>query len=462
MTPTPTPTHPGGSGPAPAAPRRLLAVLGAIRRRPGRSLAVLALLALTAVGIGMGGAQLWAAYHLRAARRDLDRYHPAEAGDHLAKCLRVWPDDPEVLFLAARAARRSGLFDMADDFLNRTQELRGRDDDVVLERALLAAERGDVDDVLKFCKARAEANGPDAPLVCEALARGCLRAYPYRLRDADGALTLWLERDPDNPMALMLRGRLDHERFADTASAAAFRRALEIDPELDEARDRLTRLLMDINQHAEALPHLEYLRRRQPGEPGLVVRQAQCLQQVGRQEEAAALLDVVLKQYPNLGSALAARGKLALAVGQDAEAEAFLRRALERTPYDATLLPALQTCLSHQGKTDQARELAPRVKQAKEDMERLDELISKVLINHPDDAAAQYEAGTILLRIGAYEEGLRRLEAATRLDPRHVKAHQALADFYQRAGEPLKAAKHQRLAREAAEETGEGDPDAKR
>jgi tetratricopeptide (TPR) repeat protein len=439
----------------------LLAVLAAVRRRPGRSIAVLVLLTLIAVGLGMGGAQLWAAYHFRAARRDLARYHPAEAGDHLAKCLRVWPDDPDVLFLAAQAARRSGLFDMAEDFLNRAQELRGRDDQAVLERALLTAERGDVDDVLKFCKARAEANDAESPLVLEALARGSLRAYPYRLNDADWALGVWLGRDPDNPMALMLRGRLDHERFADTAAAAAFRRALEIDPELDEARDRLARLLLEINQPAEALPHLEYLRGRQPWEPALAVRQAQCLKELGRQEEAVSLLDQVLAFHPNLGSALALRGKLALQAGQDAEAEGFLRRALERTPYDASLLPALHDCLSHQGKNDQVRELDARVKQTREDMERLDTLLGEDLQRRPDDLAAQYEAGTILLRIGAYEEGLRRLEAVTRLDPRHVKAHQALADFYQRAGEPLKAAKHQRLAREAAEAAGEAKPDAK-
>jgi tetratricopeptide (TPR) repeat protein len=431
--------------------RFLAAVVETLRRRPGRTLGVLLLLGLTAAGLGLVGMQLWAAYHFRAARRDLARYHPAEAGDHLAACLRVWPNDPDVLFLAARAARCTGLFDMADDFLNRRQELRGRDDDLVLERALLTAERGDVDQVLKFCKAKVEANDPDSPLILEALARGSLRAYPYRLRDADWAIEVWLRREPDNPMALLLRGRLDHERFADTAASAAFRRALEIDPELDDARDRLSGLLLDTQQAAEALPHLEYLRRRRPGEPGLAVRQARCLHLLGRQPEAATLLDEVLAAEPNFGPALAERGKLSLEAGQDAEAEGWLRRALERTPYDATLLPALENCLTRLGKTDEAGELEPRVKQAREDMERLDKLIAEDIQRNPDDAEAQYEAGTILLRLGAYEEGVRRLQNATRLNPRQVKAHETLADFYRRIGEPLKAARHERLAREAAQ-----------
>ncbi len=459
MTPMPASTPLASEGPATEAPTRrapvvlrpLLAVLAAIRHRPRRSLAIPLLLALIAVGLGLSGAQLWAAYHFRAARGALDRYHAAEAGDHLEACLKVWPDDPDVVFLAARAARRSGLFNAAEDFLNRYQDLRGRDDDLVLERTLLTAERGDVDEVLKFCKAKVAANDPAAPLILEALARGCLRPYPYRLNDANWAIHTWQEREPNNPMALLLRGRLDHERFADTAAAAAFRRALEIDPELDEARDRLAQMLLDINQPAEALPHIEYLRRRRPNDSGLAVLLAQCLDLLGRQEEAERLLDEVLARHPDFGAALGLRGKLALQAGQYAEAETWLRRAQERGPGgDTSLLPAQQKCLFQSGQTDKAQALMPQVKQAQEDMERLDKLVAEDIQDHPDNADAQYEVGTILLRMGVYDEGLRRLENATRLNPRHVKAHEALAEFYQRTGEARKAAEHQRLAREAA------------
>jgi tetratricopeptide (TPR) repeat protein len=431
--------------------RPLGATLGAIRRRPGRALAIFLLGSAIAFGLGLAGAQVWASYHFRAARTALDRYHPAEAGDHLEACLKVWPNDPDVLFLAARAARRSGLFDVADDFLDRCQEQRGRDDDVVLEKALLTAERGNVDDVFKFCKSRVEADDPATPLILEAVARGCLRADTYRLVEADWALKTWLGREPDNPMALLLRGRLDHEHYADTAAAAAFRRTLEIDPELDEARDRLTLLLLEIVQPKEAQPHLEYLRRRRPADAGLAVRLAQCHDLLGHQDEAARLLDEVLTSHPDYTPALAARGKLALDAGQYAEAEGWLRRAHERTPGDATLLSQLQKCLFQLGQNDKAQALQPQLTQARADLERLDKLVAQDIQKDPNNADAHYEAGTILLRIGAPDKGVRFLENATRINPRHVKAHEALADFYQRNGEALKAVKHQRLAREAAE-----------
>src|SRR5205823_3754497 len=154
----------------------------------------------------------------------------------------------------------------------------------------------DVDDVLTFCRAKVEADDPASPLILEAVARGCLRGY--RLDDAGWAVETWLRRDAADPMAHLLRGRVAREWLGLTDAAAAFRRALEIDPELDEARDQLAIVLLDTHQGPEALPHLEYLRRRRPDDPGLAVRLAQCRDLLGQQDEAARLLDEVLARYP--------------------------------------------------------------------------------------------------------------------------------------------------------------------
>jgi tetratricopeptide (TPR) repeat protein len=458
MTPTPSPppsVPPMPSADAPARgrgiARRLLGAARAVVRRPGRSLAVVALLAVIGIGVGLALMQAWAAYHFRAARRDLERYHTAEAGDHFAACLRVWPNDPDVLLLASRAARRAGLFAEAEQLLTHYQEVRGGDDNVVLERALLTAERGEIDDVLKFCHAKVEANDAASPLILEALARGSLRAYPYRLGEADWAVRKWQEREPDNPMCLLLSGQVANERFAYTEAAAAFRRTLEIDPEMDEARDRLSQLLIEINQPAEAAPHLEYLASRRPNDPMLIVRLARCQSLLGHPEEATHLLDGLLRQAPNFPPALSERGKLALDSGDYPKAEELLTQAVARSPQDPTLLPLLQKCLFQSGQADKAEAMSPQIKAAKEDTEHLSTLLSRELQANPRNANAQYEAGTLLLRLGGYDEGVRRLENATQINPRHVKAHDALAEFYERIGETKKAAKHRRLAQEAAE-----------
>ena len=56
------------------------------------------------------------------------------------------------------------------------------------------------------------------------------------------------------------------------------------------------------------------------------------------------------------------------------------------------------------------------------------------------------------MRLGSYSEGLRRLQKAIRLNPRHVKAHEALASLYEQMGSTAQAAEHRRLARETGGE----------
>ena len=115
----------------------------------------------------------------------------------------------------------------------------------------------------------------------------------------------------------------------------------------------------------------------------------------------------MLARQPDFGPALAARGKLALQAGQYAEAEVWLRRAERAHPWDATLLPALQKCLTQSGQTDKARGLDAAVKQARRISERLEHLVTEDIQKNPYNADAQYEAGTILLRMAHREQGVR-------------------------------------------------------
>src|SRR5581483_11146478 len=49
--------------------------------------------------------------HVRAAHAESQRYHNAQAIRHLQICRDAWPRDPQVLLLAARAARRAQVYD---------------------------------------------------------------------------------------------------------------------------------------------------------------------------------------------------------------------------------------------------------------------------------------------------------------------------------------------------------------
>jgi hypothetical protein len=83
---------------------------------------------------------------LRAAYSELQSYHNAQAIRHLRICRDVWPNDPDVLLLAARAARRARVYSDTTRLLQMYQQARGSDEAFTFEQLLLSAEcRGEPD-----------------------------------------------------------------------------------------------------------------------------------------------------------------------------------------------------------------------------------------------------------------------------------------------------------------------------
>src|SRR5262249_19703455 len=159
---------------------------------------------------------------------------------------------------------------------------------LVLERLLLQAARGGVDAV-PLLRARIEQDDPSAPLAREALIAGLL--YRFRLNEAEKDIESWLKRDTGNTFALFARAKLQEERGQGSEAMSTYRRLVELDPEHDEARLRMTALLLQLSQGEEALTHLEYLRRRLPESTEVLVRLAQALDLQARPDEARAALD---------------------------------------------------------------------------------------------------------------------------------------------------------------------------
>src|SRR6266478_2199603 len=112
--------------------RKLASVPGRHPLRTGLLLVVLLAVAVP------GGPYLWAEYqyhaHLRAARRDLERFDFAGAITNLSVCLRQRPTDGEAHFLLARTARRAGALDDALHELDTCADLAGQEQALELER----------------------------------------------------------------------------------------------------------------------------------------------------------------------------------------------------------------------------------------------------------------------------------------------------------------------------------------
>jgi predicted Zn-dependent protease len=409
--------------------------------------------------LGGGAALAWpgyASYHLRAGRTALEHYHTAEARRHLDACLRVWPDDETAHVLAARAARRAGDYGAAERHLRACSRPDGKQSpDVVLEWALLTATKGNLLEVEEFLRTRAQKDPAAAPLIWEALAEGNTRMY--RLLTALDLLDHWLSVDPDNPRAHYLRGNV-HRQASASKAIGDYRRAVELDPDNDEARWWLAVELQEGGQFHEALPHLEQLRNRGWPDRDLRTRIAYSLDRVGRTDEARPLLDTVLADNPDDGYALRIRGQMELTAGNLNEAESRLRDAIRVLPHDYRVRYSLAQCLREEHQESAAREVQAVADKLKARSERLGELRSREMPVKPHDPALHCEMGILLDLMGYTEVAEKWLYSALYEDPDYLPAHAALADFYERHQRGTdKVEEHRRLAQGAKAP----DPDAR-
>ncbi|MCI0465345.1 MAG: tetratricopeptide repeat protein [Gemmataceae bacterium] len=439
------------ASPRPALPKRLLLPLLRlprwVRAHPSAAAVLAASLLLLGLGVKLLGMQLWAGYHLRAARTSLERFHTEQAVHHLQNCLQVWPTDPDVLLPAARAARRLGDYEKAAVLLERCAGSPRHADEVSLEHLLLRAARGETDQVQRLCRALIEKDDPATPLVFEALVSGYLTTY--RRYEAFACLQEWLKRQPDHAQALFLRGALYLQMQARQEALETWNRVVQLDPDHDAARMALTGLLLELKRPADALTHARYLSQRLPHNPAVKLRLGAALAELHQREEAEQVLDEALAGHPDHAGILTERGKLALRAGQAELAETLLRRASEIAA-DYTTHYQLYLCLNQLGKTAEAKEVLGHMQRSEKALERIRELAGDRIPRAPRDPALLQEMGVLLLQTGAADEGVRWLERALAVAPDHSPTHAALAEYYRRVGQLGRAARHRELARAGA------------
>jgi tetratricopeptide (TPR) repeat protein len=399
------------------------------------------------------GAAAWLAvphlaawYHWRAAQAAMDRYHSAEALDHLHACLNTWPESLPARLLACRAARRLESFTEAQEHLQECQRLEDPPSPAFeLVMALLAAARGDLDSAEPYLEAWLMTHPAEAPLAWEALAAGYLRVYriPHALR----CLDMWLRRVPDDPQAFFLRANVAKQLGSGRRALPDYRRVVDLDPDRVDARRLLALCLLEVGQFDEAAAHLDRVLRDKPDDPELLTSMARCQGKLGRLAAAQQTLDRVLVRHPSYGLALRTYGELALWRKRPAEAEKWLRRAVGALPHDYETHFALTQALQRAGQTAEAHAQAKITENLKSRLERLDEIKRKQMPERPSDPAVHSELGRLLLSLGYQDVGRDWLQSAIRLDPGQRAAHEALADYYAAKGNEERAAYHRQEAR---------------
>jgi tetratricopeptide (TPR) repeat protein len=186
---------------------------------------------------------------------------------------------------------------------------------------------GDVDgaEAAYAAHSRASIRDPALREAAQALQEG-------RVAEAQQALRKRLLVQPDHPEALRLMAEALGRSGNHAESEVLLARCLELDPSYDGARFNYADALFHQQKAAEAVPHVEYLLTRYPGDPAYLNLLAACLSLLGEDARIGEIYEQLLAEYPKQPKIWLNYGHALRAVGRREEAVSAYRRAIALAP----------------------------------------------------------------------------------------------------------------------------------
>lgn len=355
---------------------------------------------------------------------------------------RLWPAGRmETELLAARMYRRQGRAEEMQRALDTASRL-GADPQVVsLEKSLVLAQSGHLQDVEPQLMHALSHGIGDAAEISDAYSNGLtvMSQFPQAVQ----VLEAWRQDYSDDPRPDYRLGRIHEHRQSWDQAEEHYRRSLEILPTYYPSRYRLGRVLLYGRRVDEAREQFERC-LEMPNPLAAKVQLAGCLRSLGEIDRAQKLLrevishdyDEVLAGYaaveetPEHYEAASMLGDIESEAGNDEQAVAVLRLALEKNPRDLAARYALAVALRQLGRTDEAELHFEKVRIARTALQRANPLRERIS-QFPDDLEARLELGRLLLEHESQRMGVFWLRSVLASDPENREAHELLAQHFQ-------------------------------
>lgn len=172
---------------------------------------------------------------------------------------------------------------------------------------------------------------------------------------AKAAAAQALRIDPDSPEGLMAHGRVQHLFDWNWESAeASFKRALELNPSLVEARFAYAHLLTDLGRFDEGLEQGRQALELDPLSPYIAALLGGFHSAARQPEAASKMVAHALELQPDFWIALLVRGGLALDRGEASNAVEDFAKAAERSRGASQMLAMLAVAQSAAGQAGEA------------------------------------------------------------------------------------------------------------
>lgn len=160
--------------------------------------------------------------------------------------------------------------------------------------------------------------------------------------------------EPDDPIKQVELGNMYLQLGSFTDSAAAYRKAIELDATLAEAHFNLGNVLCELNESAAALDAYRQAIAVRPDFFEAYFNLADTLAENGRLDEAAAMYRKAAEIRPQLSDAHNNLGTVLIELGDFDGAIASLQTAVSADPESGEAYANLGTALKHAGRMDEA------------------------------------------------------------------------------------------------------------
>lgn len=239
------------------------------------------------------------------------------------------------------------------------------------------------------------------------------------------AARAWVAGEPANPAAWSaLASQLDRLNLFEEV-AESHRQRLRIEPGSPDSLRALTSFHIQRRQFEEAVPYLDQLEAREPGDPQLTVWRAKCLDGLGNTAQARSLLDRLLAVLPGHDEAAKERAMEAMADNVPDLAVKLLAPISDRYRFDPEVWTLLERAQILTGDLARSKTSRKAHDAAVADQRALAQLARKV-VAEPRVARWRAETAEILYRQNVRIEATRWASGALLVDPGNALARSLL------------------------------------
>ncbi len=289
-----------------------------------------------------------------------------------------------------------------------------------------------------------QAHMPPEALVAKELASIYLSTY--RLGPAGAVIERWRTLVPGDPLPYMWKNQIGARTEAEhSLMIQNYRAALELDPNLDEARIGLANELSKDRRFEEAEQEYQTYLEHKPGDPEALIGLGRNAFQQGNLEAALRNYEQALQANPRQPEALKELSQADTRMGRFESARDRYRVLVELDPFDYELRYSYAQTLRRLGDEAGYRKENATASRLRKENDEITQLRFDIM-KHPDDIEIRYGVAKWMLEHGHIAEGLKWTSEVLRVKPNHAPTHKILADHYANTGDAGLANYHRLLA----------------